>query len=287
MSRSRRQPQRPAVLFPAAAATLTEQGHSARVPPRTEADRIGKEIGSTILSIREMIEAAGAVERPRLTVVSRDPQDQPFPAAEVVPPRASAPVQPVLPIPHVLWCRSGQQASTPLSWPLPTLPVAVLPHPAAAVLPEPAEPPALHRILAGWRDWLLWTLAPPRLPLRQRRSPKDGAGDAAGQSAIQGGPAEPGPRSEAAGGGASVQPEQSDGPGVSAPASSAAPFDLPLRVAIEVEALLHDDPHLRNGLREMVQEELQGEMGQRFSANLRAVIRREITQALDDRLTHL
>ena len=36
-------------------------------------------------------------------------------------------------------------------------------------------------------------------------------------------------------------------------------------------------------LREMIQEELQGEMGQRFSRNLRAVIRREIAAAIDER----
>lgn len=41
---------------------------------------------------------------------------------------------------------------------------------------------------------------------------------------------------------------------------------------------------IRDLLREMVQEELNGELGERFSANLRAVIRREIAAAIDAHL---
>ncbi|MBC9247288.1 hypothetical protein H4P12_11330 [Paracoccus sp. 11-3] len=56
----------------------------------------------------------------------------------------------------------------------------------------------------------------------------------------------------------------------------------------EVEAsppqLNADDPALRDLLREIIQEELQGEMGQRFSSNLRAVIRREVATVIDQHL---
>lgn len=56
----------------------------------------------------------------------------------------------------------------------------------------------------------------------------------------------------------------------------------------EVEAapllLKADDPSLRDLLRTIIQEELQGEMGQRFSSNLRAVIRREVAVVIDQHL---
>lgn len=39
---------------------------------------------------------------------------------------------------------------------------------------------------------------------------------------------------------------------------------------------------VRSQIREMIQGELQGELGQRFSRNLRIVIRREIAAAIDD-----
>lgn len=45
-----------------------------------------------------------------------------------------------------------------------------------------------------------------------------------------------------------------------------------------------DDQAIRDLLRQMVQDELNGELGERFSANLRIVIRREIAAAID---THL
>ena len=44
---------------------------------------------------------------------------------------------------------------------------------------------------------------------------------------------------------------------------------------------------LRILLREMVREELQGEMGERFSGNLRAVIRREVADSLDRHLEYV
>lgn len=66
--------------------------------------------------------------------------------------------------------------------------------------------------------------------------------------------------------------------------------------AIEVEAV-HDtitglpreeeEQSIRDLLRDMIQEELQGELGARFSRNLRGVIRREIAAAIDDQLDRL
>ena len=44
---------------------------------------------------------------------------------------------------------------------------------------------------------------------------------------------------------------------------------------------------LREVIREMIQEELHGELGQRFSLNLRSVIRREIADAIGDQLDRL
>ena len=54
--------------------------------------------------------------------------------------------------------------------------------------------------------------------------------------------------------------------------------------AADIEA---EEQSIRDLLREMIQEELLGEMGQRFSSNLRAVIRREIASAIDDQLERI
>lgn len=48
-----------------------------------------------------------------------------------------------------------------------------------------------------------------------------------------------------------------------------------------------EETTIRELIREMVQEELHGELGQRFSRNLRAVIRREVAAAIDDHLERL
>lgn len=45
-----------------------------------------------------------------------------------------------------------------------------------------------------------------------------------------------------------------------------------------------EEQSIRDLLREMIQEELHGELGERFSRNLRAVIRREVASAIDDYL---
>ncbi|AUH65403.1 hypothetical protein CX676_15535 [Paracoccus zhejiangensis] len=52
-------------------------------------------------------------------------------------------------------------------------------------------------------------------------------------------------------------------------------------------ALPTDDDQLRDLIREMIQEELHGELGQRFSRNLRAVIRREVAAAIDEHLERI
>lgn len=49
-------------------------------------------------------------------------------------------------------------------------------------------------------------------------------------------------------------------------------------------SLEEEEKSIRELLREMIQEELHGELGQRFSRNLRAVIRREVAAAIDDQM---
>jgi hypothetical protein len=49
----------------------------------------------------------------------------------------------------------------------------------------------------------------------------------------------------------------------------------------------HGEHDLRDCLRAMIREELQGEFGQRFSSNLRALIRREVSVAIDQQLDRL
>lgn len=67
-------------------------------------------------------------------------------------------------------------------------------------------------------------------------------------------------------------------------AAEVAAFDAEHHAPFDPEA---EERGIRELLREMVQEELNGELGQRFSANLRAVIRREIAAALDTHLDRL
>lgn len=66
-------------------------------------------------------------------------------------------------------------------------------------------------------------------------------------------------------------------------AAEAAAFDAEMQAQADLEASGHDDEDqsIRDLLREMVQAELNGELGERFSANLRAVIRREVAAAID------
>lgn len=48
-----------------------------------------------------------------------------------------------------------------------------------------------------------------------------------------------------------------------------------------------EEQSIRDLLREMIQEELHGELGERFSRNLRAVIRREVAAAIEDQIDRL
>lgn len=74
-------------------------------------------------------------------------------------------------------------------------------------------------------------------------------------------------------------------------AVSPVPAEAPVAAANEPASPQHqpevEEQGIRDLLREMIQEELQGEMGQRFSRNLRAVIRREIAAAIDDQLDRI
>lgn len=73
-------------------------------------------------------------------------------------------------------------------------------------------------------------------------------------------------------------------------AAEAAAFDAEMQAQADLEAAALavtqqvEDQSIRELLRDMVQTELNGELGERFSANLRAVIRREVAAAID---THL
>ncbi|WP_347139738.1 hypothetical protein [Paracoccus sp. SSK6] len=64
-------------------------------------------------------------------------------------------------------------------------------------------------------------------------------------------------------------------------AAAAEAFDAEMQAQAGIEETEQD---IRDLLREMVQEELNGELGQRFSANLRAVIRREVAAAIEAQL---
>lgn len=76
-----------------------------------------------------------------------------------------------------------------------------------------------------------------------------------------------------------------DAPSAAAPAdpapaaAAAAEHDTVTGLPPEVE-----EKCIRDLLREMIQEELHGELGERFSRNLRAVIRREVAAAIDEHL---
>lgn len=70
-------------------------------------------------------------------------------------------------------------------------------------------------------------------------------------------------------------------------AAEAAAFDAEMQAQADLEAAALavtqqvEDQSIRELLRDMVQTELNGELGERFSANLRAVIRREVAAAID------
>ncbi len=77
----------------------------------------------------------------------------------------------------------------------------------------------------------------------------------------------------------------SDAAIVSEPAQASVAESVPA-VAATVTGLAPEDEEasIRDLLREMIQEELHGELGERFSRNIRAVIRREVAAAIDAHL---
>lgn len=67
--------------------------------------------------------------------------------------------------------------------------------------------------------------------------------------------------------------------------SPAQPKDAVAVEAVTPESLaLASDEEIREVLREMIREEMHGDLGQRFSRNLRAVIRREVAAAIDEQM---
>ncbi|MFC0202272.1 flagellar biosynthesis protein FlhF [Paracoccus rhizosphaerae] len=140
---------------------------------------------------------------------------------------------------------------------------------------EPASVPApemarltLGSVIGGWWQWILWKLQAPRIPTSAELAAA--AARAARVDTQIAVPAEPvlpaAPR---------VEPE------TPAPAT---PRACPEEAATRSVQRMLDEGTLRDRLNEMIREELQGEMGARFSSNIRAVIRREVATAVDDRL---
>ena len=170
------------------------------------------------------------------------------------------------------------------------MPVAVEDSPIADALPQDAPAPVLSapvlqappaprsriaRLLSAWGDWLLWRLLPPAMPVQASASEPVAAAIPVRGSAA----------SDIAG---LSQGQTPAGDGPDRPQADAPAPHLPVaQIVAQTVAQMMDDKTMRAHLQEMIREELEGEMGARFSGNLRAVVRREIASALDDRLTHL
>ncbi|MEE2862550.1 MAG: hypothetical protein VYB46_17345 [Pseudomonadota bacterium] len=146
---------------------------------------------------------------------------------------------------------------------------------AASPHPEPAPAPApetarltLASVIGGWWQWILWKLQAPRIPTSAElaaaavRASRVDAPKAVPAETVT--PAAP-----------QVEPEA---------AVPAIPRACPEEAATRTVQRMLDEGSLRERLNEMIREELQGEMGARFSSNIRAVIRREVATAVDDRL---
>ncbi|WP_111557813.1 hypothetical protein [Paracoccus sediminilitoris] len=65
------------------------------------------------------------------------------------------------------------------------------------------------------------------------------------------------------------------------------PEPAPIPTAQDIARIVMSHPDLRDQLHSAVHEKLEGEMGQKFSANLRAVIRAQVAMAVEDRLVDL
>ena len=62
------------------------------------------------------------------------------------------------------------------------------------------------------------------------------------------------------------------------------PVHAPPPSAQDVARMVMEHPDLQRELHAAVQQQLEGEMGQRFSANLRAVIRAQVAMAVEDQM---
>ncbi|WP_405403822.1 hypothetical protein [Paracoccus sp. Ld10] len=149
------------------------------------------------------------------------------------------------------------------------------------VVPAVPTPPAprsrIARLFSAWGDWLMWRLMPPAPPVRASdQAPVVAAAPVLG---LVGDNTVALSQNRPAGGNGPDRPRSED------PASAP---ELPIaQIVAQTVAHMMDDKAMRAHLQEMIREELEGEMGARFSGNLRAVVRREIASSLDERLTHL
>ncbi|WP_410216238.1 hypothetical protein [Paracoccus sp. (in: a-proteobacteria)] len=127
-------------------------------------------------------------------------------------------------------------------------------------------PLSLSGVVSGWQQWFLWKIqAPSTRPAAVLRDvPAIPAPEAA---AVLPPPAAPQPVPEPA------------------PARLA---DLPMdEIVTQAVRQLMADATLRQQLQEMIREDLHGELGATFSGNLRNLIRREVAERVDARLTDL
>ncbi|WP_411838642.1 hypothetical protein [Paracoccus sp. ME4] len=172
------------------------------------------------------------------------------------------------PRPRVRRAAAGQGVvalTQPLAEPLPDLIAEAAPELVASPFVEAEVPPALPRrrsrmmrLLSAWGDWLMWRLMPPTMSEA--------------------------PTSVAP---ALTAPHPVELQAAPAPVPPAVPEVPVAQIVTQTVDQIMDDAAMRARLKEMIREELEGEMGARFSGNLRAVVRREVAAALDDRLTHL
>lgn len=146
---------------------------------------------------------------------------------------------------------------------------------APVAMPAPVRAPSrIARLLSAWGDWLMWRLLPPALP-NQASAARPGSRPQPLRQAAAASVAQDAPADSAIVGRGPVAPT---------PPQPPVPMD---EIVGQAVTRIMEDGSLRAHLKEMIREELEGEMGARFSGNLRAVVRREIATALDERLTHL
>ncbi|WP_265500628.1 hypothetical protein [Paracoccus beibuensis] len=249
---------------------------AARIQPVPGPSRAAPEvarINATLQDIRRLIDTgpAGVIEEDAEGFLSRrfGPGQAPFAdfgrttvAFEVLPP-----ISPLVPY------RPAASHVPP-----------VFEEPIRAVVQAPLRL-TLASVLAGWGQWILWRLQAPRIPspaereAASRRAPAAAAEPAPLSAAVPAPSPAPAPAADPA-------PSQADCTDAqpAADVRKVTPQPCPDEAAERAVRRLLDQGSLRQHLNQMIQEELQGEMGARFSSNIRAVIRREVATAMDDRL---